>query len=318
MDVWVLGEAKAGPVVAHWDGVSWTVTTLPLVGSLTLLSDIAAASATDVWVAGITQATHHAPTRGLIYHWDGVDWSREAVPDVGGGGDTLNGVTTGAGGTWAVGEQLSGDHSTYTTLVLERQSGAWVHVPSPNMTGAGHQNYLHDVADASSTAAIAVGDDAFGGGGTGYVMSWDGQSWTIGEKPRTPGSLNAVAGGPGGRALAVGTSLPTAPFASIRRRSGKWVSETIPPTPYPHGNLGGAAFPSPTRAWAVGYSDTQDGSKSAPLIAGWDGTGWTVTVVSVPSVHAGLNGVAAAGGVAWAVGGYRRGNHEHALLERYC
>jgi hypothetical protein len=79
-DVWAVGyqgSATAPKMLAeHWDGTSWSQSTLPALGSpAALLRAVTARGPSDVWAAG----TYYDPTSrtyvGQTLHWDGNSWS---------------------------------------------------------------------------------------------------------------------------------------------------------------------------------------------------------------------------------------------------
>ncbi len=77
-DVWAVGTKRVAgkplPYAEHFDGTAWTVVNVPLPPgqSEAVLTDVAAASATDVWAVGATTAGRSHP---VIERWDGSGWS---------------------------------------------------------------------------------------------------------------------------------------------------------------------------------------------------------------------------------------------------
>jgi len=79
-DVWAVGydERKHSEpekpltfgVVVHWDGATWSDSGVPLLPDVTL-SDVSAASPTDVWAVG--RDDRHRT--GIALHWDGSRWT---------------------------------------------------------------------------------------------------------------------------------------------------------------------------------------------------------------------------------------------------
>ena len=105
-------------------------------------------------------------------------------------------------------------------------------------------------------------------------------------------------------------SSPTAPSPTVSGAVVAWGTTPSAPAGY-RGSLSGVATAGPGEAWAVG-ADNPDSSVSQvldqPYAEHWNGSAWTATPLSAPSLYsthqgAELNGAAAVGpGEAWAVG----------------
>jgi hypothetical protein len=76
-DVWVVGENR----IYHFDGTSWSRTTLPLarVGGPDLFG-VEAISPSNVWAVGWVRPSNLG-WMPLVEHWDGTSWSKVASPD---------------------------------------------------------------------------------------------------------------------------------------------------------------------------------------------------------------------------------------------
>jgi hypothetical protein len=85
-DIWVSGFVSGGQIpsaglVAHWDGTAWQVLPSPPGCVFTGVTDVFAASATDVWGAGGCRGPGTvAPVTPLLVHWNGTEWTRSTVP----------------------------------------------------------------------------------------------------------------------------------------------------------------------------------------------------------------------------------------------
>jgi hypothetical protein len=70
------------PLLAHWDGQSWTEASLP--GNLSRahgdFDHLAALSANNIWVSG-SSYTGSTPTSVLL-HWNGAQWTQMSIPTV--------------------------------------------------------------------------------------------------------------------------------------------------------------------------------------------------------------------------------------------
>ena len=80
-DVWAIGTNDTAyrswqPLIYHWDGANWTFVSLeePVSGEDSLqVHDIAATSASDVWVVGNTMSATYT-SKPFALHWDGTQW----------------------------------------------------------------------------------------------------------------------------------------------------------------------------------------------------------------------------------------------------
>ena len=98
-------------VIWHWNGRRWAPASSPSPGAASVLTGLAASSATNAWAVGeyCTKAcpSPEATNRGqiLILRWNGARWSRVAGPSLGPDEHSLFGVSTlSRRSTWAVGE----------------------------------------------------------------------------------------------------------------------------------------------------------------------------------------------------------------------
>ncbi|WP_248958081.1 hypothetical protein [Sphaerisporangium perillae] len=138
-DVWALFDGK----IMHGDGHTWTpasVPEVPMPGSLhgeapeSLLSDIIALAANDVWAVGTVTTSfccdnwiHH---REVVMHWDGHAWNlldlgirglhfSQAVPD-------------GHGGLWIATRR---DGEPWTPIAIHYRGGHWTKSTLPRPDG---------------------------------------------------------------------------------------------------------------------------------------------------------------------------------------
>jgi hypothetical protein len=145
-DVWIVGtfEDEISPTFfpnetysLHWNGKTWSVVRMPLVGSSNVnaffqFNAIQVNSPTDVWAVGDRGVTDSS-SRTLIEHWNGTAWSIVPSPSPGSGSD-LTGVTTSnaANDVWAVGSDEPAGMTQAQTLTLNWNGTAWVTVASPD------------------------------------------------------------------------------------------------------------------------------------------------------------------------------------------
>ena len=122
-DVWALGNGGVNPIkplTAHWDGTGWTYITNPAPQTdYAFLNRVTALASDDVWAAGYL-TDRNGTDRTLVEHWDGVAWTRVAVPEMRRAHNRLWAIASDqAGGLWSVGNFLPTDFSkALTSLVL--------------------------------------------------------------------------------------------------------------------------------------------------------------------------------------------------------
>ncbi len=79
-NAWLVGtytfNDDSPPFLMRWDGVQWTVVSIPLpFDSFSFLSDISADSTGDAWAVGYDQESGASTWRVFTEHWDGATWS---------------------------------------------------------------------------------------------------------------------------------------------------------------------------------------------------------------------------------------------------
>ena len=117
-DVWAVGTH-----VIHWDGASWRFVPSPNISNVRMQT-IAAASSTNVWIAG-------AATRDwLIQHWDGNRWTTTAAASHSTG--VVNAVTAQQDGVWAVGNRYASSCGPVWALTERWDGKSWNYVHSPH------------------------------------------------------------------------------------------------------------------------------------------------------------------------------------------
>ncbi len=258
-DVWFGG--RFGPAfvaaLAHWDGQSITVTTQ--VPSDFEIADIWGTDANNVYAVGFAS--------GL--HWDGQSWT----PIAGLLGSSISGsgpddIWVGAddglrhfdGSTWTHLADFSG--AFVQDLVVAAHNDVFAEVVSNGVTDIEHfdgqsWSVSFELAPSPTSGATLTSIGASGpgdvwAGGTrfdptnqrGYLVHFDGTSWTV--APEAPEPIQDVAFAPGFGDLAVGQQggfdqLTATPALGVTdERSG------------PSQNLTGVWGSSPTDMWAVG------------------------------------------------------------------
>jgi hypothetical protein len=324
-DVWAVGWSQVpdGPpyfrhtLIQHFDGNAWSIVPSPNRPGhyFNVLYAVSGTAANDVWAVGVSH-DGLLPSRTLIQHWDGAEWSIVPSPSPDDQLNDLRGVAAvGPDEAWAVGYR-SGTQTQepIDTLVLRWDGTAWTQVASPNLGGGANQ--LFGVAAISANDIWAVGSAA----GGPLAMRWNGSAWSL--VPIAPDTglssefLNGVAGTAANDVWAVGQGrgfFVNQPFATIRHWNGiHWTdkvcyarSASNPPPDYEGGGPGAyltaVSAAGADSVWAVGVAG------AGPLIRHHDEEAWTSVIHprAFPN-GAWLQGVTtSAGGTAWAVGGER-------------
>jgi hypothetical protein len=192
-DVWAigslvnLGTGLVSPLFEHWNGTTWTATTVE--SNNEFLFGASAAAPNDVWTVGFS-GSDKIETSAM--HWDGTNWKRVGTPNVGEGTNKLNAVLALApNDVWAVGfsTPVAPPKQAATLTLIEHFDGTrWAVVPSPNIgpNSANQSNRLLGLTANSSNDIWAFGS-YFSADGSGHQMTlllhWDGTSWKVASSP---------------------------------------------------------------------------------------------------------------------------------------
>jgi hypothetical protein len=172
----------------HWDGNTWTATTVRVTKSpFESLSGASADATNDAWAVGFQG---FAP-QILAKHWDGTKWRTAATPQVAGNNNKLNAVLALApNDAWAVGFSTPQKpaNAASLTLILHWDGTSWKVVQSPNV---GPKTQFQSNTLLGLTANSANDIWAFGfyleSNGSGQaktlLLHWDGTSWKIAPSP---------------------------------------------------------------------------------------------------------------------------------------
>jgi hypothetical protein len=289
-DAWAVGRAD-GPIVARWNGSTWSLVNTPTTGGQ--LSGVDGSASNNVWAVGVSG------TKPLTERWNGSSWSVVPSPTPPGAlGASLSGVKTfSTTNAWAVGEYTTPNSRT----LIQRWNGtSWSVVPSPSPDP--NRNLLSDVDGASADDVWAignVGNDGYGGTVAGLVLHWDGTAWTQVNVPGADGTINeptledvfALSANDVwivGRAFSW-PDLKVVPIA-LHWNGQAWQRSVMPTAPNDGVGFNSVAALSPTKVYAVGS-----------VIARWTGTTWA-TDATVPSGQlsdAAPTGTSTVWGVGW-------------------
>jgi hypothetical protein len=169
-DVWAVGgtQSSGDPTAGYWyhnDGSgSWTSTkTL----DAEMLYGVWGSSFSDVYAVG-AQYTSGAATAGVLWHYNGSAWSDEGPTT---DADLLYGVWgSSASDVFVVGW----DTTTSASVILHGNGAGW----SPMTNASGFEPELYSVWGTAATDVYAAGY----GGDIGYLLHYDGTSWTKATK----------------------------------------------------------------------------------------------------------------------------------------
>ena len=324
-DVWAVGyyiETVGGgqyprATAQHWDGMSWSVVTVPQPGSATNLNSVSALSSNDIWAVG-TEFTSASLNVTFALHWDGSSWTHVPTPNPGGArGSALAGVAAVAtDAVWAVGSE--GVPTGSQIIVMFWDGTTWSAIPASTV---GTTSYFTAVSAASVDDMWAVGVYRETGGYNDQTLamhcSRSGCMMTTTPDPGvTHNDLWGVSALSSSDVWAVGYSVvmtnPGETLPLVLRWNGLGWS-TMPTPPAPAGMdatyLDSVIAISPNDLWGPGNSSSSSTSQSITYAVHWNGSAWTL----VTSPNAGSNNSFNAGatlgpGDIWAVGDYQAAN----------
>ena len=184
-DEWAVGSFISGTttvtLIEHWDGTQWSIVSGSNPGAYSnTLTGITAISSSDVWAVGSFAASSSSNGLTLTEHWDGIQWSVVASPNVGSGYNTLSSVSAHAtNDVWAAGAGNGGlvEHwdGTQWSIVLNKGYNFTA------LTALGSRNVW------------VVGYQLFNGNQQAMLEHWNGVSWKSVASPN-PGGLSEFLG----------------------------------------------------------------------------------------------------------------------------
>jgi len=211
-NVWAVGSDGQHGLVEHFDGTSWSQTTVPDPNAGTFygstLTAVSARSASDVWAVGTFANPAPAPDSLYALHYDGAAWHVVTMAQTGSLTNSNSPVPSsvvdiGAGDVWMVGSQA--DFGSPTTLTEHWNGTAWSIVASPFDHIPASANSISDgslaavTARASNDVWAAGFDFTFTDGDPSGIyhallIHWNGTSWTQDTTAPTTGTYNTVLG----------------------------------------------------------------------------------------------------------------------------
>ncbi|MEW6058701.1 MAG: hypothetical protein AB1551_00910 [Actinomycetota bacterium] len=242
-DAWAVGSTSSGgddqPLILHWDGASWSASTVPYVTAGASLSGVVAVSRDDAWAVGSAGDKTLGLERAFALHWDGLSWTETTVP-AGGGRSLLASVgAASSNDVWAVG------YRQRRPLVMRFDGDTWAPVAI-------------EATGALSAVAVIAPDEIWAVGSS--IWSWDGSSWTESATIRGNGSLLGVAGASPDDVWAVGSRPAGGGTRALAERFGgrRWTLVAGRGVQGSDVFTSVAALPSGA-VWMAGYSDTPKG-----------------------------------------------------------
>jgi hypothetical protein len=262
-DVWAVGYYLEGAVgrtlTMHWNGAVWSIVSSPNVSSTyTGLQGVTAISANDVWAVGYYEYTPGV-VRTFTEHWNGIEWSVIASPNVGTIGNILMGVTAvSANDAWAVGFYSNGD-SIGRTLILRWDGSIWNAVTSPNVNTS--TNLLRGVTAISPNDVWAVGQYVAGPEYLTLILRWNGSTWNVVASPNVSSdqSLLAVTAVSANDVWAVGTYDAGSTSSTLVERYNPCVASPTPTLTPPPTQTPGGPTATPI-ACTIEFTDVLPGS----------------------------------------------------------
>jgi hypothetical protein len=186
-------DAFAKPLVEHWDGVRWSVVSVPAPSGADSaeLNGVSCHDAKTCFAVGDFFAT----TQQLfVERWNGSGWT---VGAVGPGGDTsplLDAVSCpSATRCFAVGSYIP-SLDARATLVERWNGSSWSVVAGPS-PGGGARPVLGAVSCATADDCNAVGDVDLPAARKALAEHWNGTDWSIVPIPSPKGSVSATLSG---------------------------------------------------------------------------------------------------------------------------
>jgi hypothetical protein len=259
-NVWAVGRRHNASLIAHWDGAAWSIIAHPLAGSYNRLNTIIALSAGDIWAAGEYAPNNGDPTRTLVQHWDGTQWSIVPSPNPGSSA-TLHGMAAAsATDIWAVGEYYDGT----THPLIERWDGAiWSVVPTPDVEGYLVSLEAVDVLAANDVWAVGYRYPDVQSQPQSLTLHWEGTQWSIIPSPNSKSGRTFLFGmhaRSSSEVWAVGSSWADETL-TMRWDGQEW---GIAPgaRPVMQHSLQDVASDPDGNLWAVGYDGPADGERS--------------------------------------------------------
>ncbi|HTG48753.1 MAG TPA: hypothetical protein VK646_13970 [Actinomycetota bacterium] len=280
--------STAAPAAACQD---WGAQPIPVAASGTIPAAVDGGGPCDVWLAGYSNdgSSDHV----LLEHSNGTAWSIAPTPDLGVPARLTGVAVVSPKLAWAVGFT---EGPVPRTLILHWNGIGWIRVPSPNVGAP--SNVLYGVTATSRDDAWAVGTHAIGStiSTRPLILHWNGKHWSIVGSHVAHGVLLGVTATSPTNAWAVGFGASFSSPLIVHWNGRAWKPQPTTSS----GALSAVSGRSASSAWAVGTRQTS--GAPVAVILHWDGKAWKIQHAPPSPAGEQLNGVAAVGGGAVAVG----------------
>ena len=306
-------EGHNNALVEHLTSSGWSVQTTPeIVGAV--LEDISCTSTSACMVVGSEQPSGK-PRSPLAESWNGSAWSTVSVEALKEEAKVeerwFSSVScTSSSACTATGHFSNAKPTAAGPLVAHYTGTEFALSTLPKLN---EYSTLEDVSCASSSACLATGHNAEGGGT--LAVAWNGTEWATQSSPTPEGKtayLSGVACPEALACVAVGKAVGGGETATLAERlGGSWTLESPPNPAYADASyLSGVSCPSASNCLAVGHSSASEGKSIAEH---WNGEAWSLASGGADRYP--LNVSCGSATVCWAVG--TQGSANEVLVERY-
>lgn len=210
-DVWAVGEYTAlvdgsfqtFSLAEHWDGAAWTIIPSPNPSACTgctyvTFDAVDAVGPNDVWAAGgkrVQGPDGFMGTHIFVARYDGSDWTVMNTPlTAGGSGAHVQDIeVVSENDIWFFGDFITS--TGWPALAMHWDGSAFTVFPTPFPSGGTPGWGLEAGSAIASDDIWAVGGGSDGDyTNKGYIIHWDGSSWTrfLGPTPGTDQRLWAI------------------------------------------------------------------------------------------------------------------------------
>jgi hypothetical protein len=316
------------PFAEHWNGMQWSLASLPMPGDAIDNVDAQAVSCPTRMTCDLV-GNYEASSgdKLLAEHWSGTSWSVVPVPNPSPTTEHLANLAAVAcpavTSCYAVGEYET-TPDRFLTLIEHWNGTAWSVVASPNPVDATESRFAA-VACASATACFAAGATSGNSGQGPLIERWDGAAWSI---------SNTAPGGDAAHTFFSGVACvkPTRCFATGAATSGATVSTRVErwngttwsvlPSPDPVGGsnsfLVAVACPAAGDCESVGSYSLVGSATRKSLAEHWSGSVWSLESPPSGASESQLAAVACESTTSClAVGSYEAGSTTRHLIERW-
>jgi hypothetical protein len=258
-------SATAAAAPAPWRSVAVPSSVIEPAG----LFAVSAAGPASAWAVGQEATTGFQSGTPLILHWNGLAWSKAALPaGVAAPGSLTSVAASSPADAWALGTDAAG------TVLLHWDGRAWTQARFPGEGKVG----MNDVTAAPGRGAWLVGSVQPSGQAIRIVVEhWDGQAWHVVPTGLGPGSgtLSSASVARNGDVWAVGENDGFNQVIVVHEHDGTWTSMPGPDVSSAFSVLG----VSGDDVWTTGNDFSFFTGLDDPVISQWNGTTWTSQIL---------------------------------------